>query len=63
MPGRKTFEDGHVPGTDFLDLQGEFSDNTTWLRFHGEWAKDHSLPIESDRAERDARIRGTICAS
>ena len=28
----------------------------------GEWAKDPSLPIESDRAGRDARIRGTICA-
>ena len=27
VPGRKTFEDGHVPGADFLDLQGEFSDH------------------------------------
>jgi hypothetical protein len=51
VPGRKTFEDGHVPGADFLDLEGEFSDNTTWLCFHGEWAKDPSLPIESDRAD------------
>jgi thiosulfate/3-mercaptopyruvate sulfurtransferase len=33
VPGRKTFEDGHVPGADFLDLQGEFSDPTTHLHF------------------------------
>lgn len=33
VPGRKTFEEGHIPGADFLDLQGEFSDNTTRLRF------------------------------
>jgi thiosulfate/3-mercaptopyruvate sulfurtransferase len=33
VPGRRTFEDAHVPGADFLDLQGEFSDSTTRLRF------------------------------
>jgi thiosulfate/3-mercaptopyruvate sulfurtransferase len=33
MPGRTTFEAAHIPGADFLDLQGEFSDNTTRLRF------------------------------
>ena len=33
VPGRKTFEDGHVPGADFLDLQGEFSDPDTRLHF------------------------------
>jgi thiosulfate/3-mercaptopyruvate sulfurtransferase len=33
VPGRKTFEDGHVPGADFLDLQGEFSDRDTHLHF------------------------------
>ena len=26
VPGRHTFEAGHIPGADFLDLQGEFSD-------------------------------------
>ena len=33
VPGRSSFEEAHIPGADFLDLQGEFSDNTTRLRF------------------------------
>jgi thiosulfate/3-mercaptopyruvate sulfurtransferase len=33
VPGRDTFEAGHIPGADFLDLQGEFSDERTKLRF------------------------------
>ena len=33
VPGLGTFEEAHIPGADFLDLQGEFSDATTRLRF------------------------------
>ena len=33
VPGRHTFEAGHIPGADFLDLQGEFSDGSTELHF------------------------------
>ena len=33
VPGTKSFAEGHVPGADFLDLQGEFSDQATRLRF------------------------------
>src|SRR5947207_3673398 len=33
VAGRRTFDDAHIPGSDFLDLQGEFSDATTRLRF------------------------------
>src|SRR5882757_1741620 len=33
VPGQHTFEAGHIPGADFLDLQGEFSDQSTELRF------------------------------
>jgi thiosulfate/3-mercaptopyruvate sulfurtransferase len=32
-PGRHTFEQAHIPGADFLDLQGEFSDPVTKLHF------------------------------
>jgi thiosulfate/3-mercaptopyruvate sulfurtransferase len=33
VSGRDTFEAAHIPGADFLDLQGEFSDRATRLRF------------------------------
>ena len=33
VAGRSSFEAGHVPGADFLDLQGEFSAQDTPLRF------------------------------
>jgi thiosulfate/3-mercaptopyruvate sulfurtransferase len=33
VPGKQTFEAGHIPGADFLNLQGEFSDQTTELHF------------------------------
>jgi hypothetical protein len=33
VPGRHTYEAGHIPNADFLDLQGEFSDQTTGLCF------------------------------
>ena len=33
VPGIRTFEEAHVPGAGFLDLQGEFSDQGTRLRF------------------------------
>src|ERR1700749_4297117 len=33
VPGRHSFEAGHIPGADFLDLQGEFSDSNSKLHF------------------------------
>ena len=34
VPGRETFEEAHIPGADFLDLQGEFSDNDHAAALH-----------------------------
>src|ERR1700761_4983842 len=33
VPGLDTFEAAHIPGADFLDIQGEFSEQGTRLRF------------------------------
>jgi thiosulfate/3-mercaptopyruvate sulfurtransferase len=33
VPGDKTFAAGHIPGADFLDLQGEFSDTSSQQLF------------------------------
>jgi thiosulfate/3-mercaptopyruvate sulfurtransferase len=33
VPGLPAFEAAHIPGADFLDIQGEFSDQSTQLRF------------------------------
>jgi thiosulfate/3-mercaptopyruvate sulfurtransferase len=33
VPGREAFEQAHIPGADFLDIQNEFSDQDTPLRF------------------------------
>src|ERR1700704_930392 len=33
VPGRHTFEAEHIPGADFLDLQGEFSEQSIELHF------------------------------
>ena len=33
VAGHRTYEEAHIPGADFIDLQGEFSDSTTRLRF------------------------------
>jgi thiosulfate/3-mercaptopyruvate sulfurtransferase len=33
LPGHASFAAAHIPGADFLDLQGEFSDSATRLRF------------------------------
>ncbi len=33
VSGREPFEKAHIPGADYLDIQGEFSDQSTPLRF------------------------------
>src|SRR5271168_3068269 len=33
VPGREDFEQGHIPGAQFIDLQADLSDNSQRLRF------------------------------
>jgi thiosulfate/3-mercaptopyruvate sulfurtransferase len=33
VPGRADFEQGHIPGAQFVDLQADLSDNSQRLRF------------------------------
>jgi len=33
VPGKAEYDQGHIPGAGFFDIQGELSDNTTKLRF------------------------------
>jgi hypothetical protein len=42
MQSRFVFEEAHIPGADFLYLQGEFSDGSM-----GEWARDAALPVDT----------------
>lgn len=42
--GRRDYEAGHIPGSAFLDLQGELSDNASPLRF--------TMPAADDLARR-----------
>src|SRR5437016_5361852 len=40
VPGLETFSAGHIPGADFLDMQGEFSDKSQrhWFMMPGDIA-------------------------
>ena len=44
VPGRHTYEAGHIPNADFLDLQGEFSDQGTAASLHDAWTWRSSRP-------------------
>jgi thiosulfate/3-mercaptopyruvate sulfurtransferase len=47
VPGSNSFVEAHIPGADFLDLQGEFSDAATRLRF--------MMPTEAELSRAFAR--------
>jgi thiosulfate/3-mercaptopyruvate sulfurtransferase len=56
VPGRHTFEAGHIPGADFLDLQGEFSDNATKLRFMMPGVEQLAAAFGRHGVGRDTRV-------
>ena len=45
VPGRADFEKGHIPGTQFVDLQGELSDKSHRLRFMLPSAEDFAAAM------------------
>src|SRR5580765_5080023 len=56
VPGRRTFEEAHIPGADFLALQGEFSDTTTRRRFMMPAASQLEAAFGRNGLGADARV-------
>jgi thiosulfate/3-mercaptopyruvate sulfurtransferase len=56
VPGKNSFEAGHIPSADFLDLQGEFSDQTTRLRFMMPPVSQLEAAFGRHGLDRDARV-------
>jgi thiosulfate/3-mercaptopyruvate sulfurtransferase len=54
--GRDSFEAAHIPGADFLDLQGEFSDPGTRLRFMMPAAAPLETAFGRHGIGRDSRV-------
>lgn len=56
VPGRHTFEAAHIPGADFLDLQGEFSATDTPLRFMMPQADQLAQAFGRHGVSNDAKV-------
>ncbi len=56
VPGTRSFEEGHIPGADFLDLQGEFSDQGTRLRFMMPATAQLEAAFGAHGLDRDKRV-------
>ncbi len=56
VPGMDTFVDAHIPGADFLDIQGEFSDQRTKLRFMMAGTAELEAAFRRHGVSNDSRI-------
>lgn len=54
--GRKQYEEGHIPGAGFLDLQGELSDNDSPLRFTFPSAEQFAAAVGAKGLGDDNRV-------
>lgn len=54
--GRKQYEEGHIPGAAFLDLQGELSDNDSALRFTFPSAEQFAAAVGAKGLGDDNRV-------
>ena len=56
VPGLDTFEAAHIPGADFLDIQGEFSEQDTGLRFMMAGAAELEVAFRRHGVANDSRV-------
>jgi thiosulfate/3-mercaptopyruvate sulfurtransferase len=56
VPGLDTFDAGHIPGADFLDIQGEFSDQDTKLRFMMAGPAEVEVAFRRHGVSNDSRV-------
>jgi thiosulfate/3-mercaptopyruvate sulfurtransferase len=56
VPGLDTFEAAHIPGADFLDIQGEFSDQDTRLRFMMAGTAELEVAFRRHGVANDSRV-------
>ncbi|MGE0824223.1 MAG: sulfurtransferase [Candidatus Binatia bacterium] len=56
IPGKAEYDQGHIPGAGFLDIQGELSDNTTKLRFMLPSAEQFASVMSRYGVGDDARV-------
>src|SRR5262249_50517451 len=56
VPGRRTFEEAHIPGADFLDRRGGFSEQTTRLRLMRAPAAQRGAAFARHGLGRGARV-------
>lgn len=56
VSGRADYDNAHIPGAAFLDLQGDLSDNTTKLRFTMPAPDDFAAAIARNGVGADTRV-------
>jgi len=56
VPGLDTFEAAHIPGADFLDIQGEFSRQDTRLRFMMAGTAELEVAFRRHGVANDSRV-------
>ena len=56
VPELDTFEAAHIPGADFLDIQGEFSEHDTRLRFMMAGTAELEVAFRRHGVANDSRV-------
>jgi len=56
VPGKAEYDQEHIPGAGFLDIQGELSDNTTKLRFMLPLPEQFAAVVSRHGVGNDTRV-------